>query len=398
MKKVFMVCYGGGHVRVIEPLYQQLKDQCDVTILALTAAGDYLESKGVPFIRISDFPELSTSEVVKYGKQLSANMTPSSAVPYKETITYLGCSYAELVEEYGEEEAAQRYKDNGRQTFLPTRTLRFILEKISPDFIVATNSPRAERAALIAAKQLNIPAMCINDGVWLLGAGEDKGIIDVVQQNLADTICVCAESVKDMLLAECPECNATVAVTGSPAFDFIKKLQREQPSRKKAKAILYADWYLPAHDGKDNYPDLRDEIRKELDRLASKNGWKVFFRPHPNQEYSYDGYDNITVSLPSESLHHLLMDIGVVVTSFSTVGLEGRVAGAGLVSLENTVYSEVGSYAELGLSTGIYSADELEAAIEDELNKSTEDYALYEGIASERIAQLILSLVEAEDS
>ncbi|SIN98383.1 CDP-glycerol glycerophosphotransferase family protein [Halodesulfovibrio marinisediminis] len=391
MKKVFMTCYGGGHVRIIEPLYHQLKDCCDVTILALTTAGDYLESKGVPFVRLSDFPELSTSKSISYGEQLSANMSPSTVVPYKETVVYMGCSYAELVEEYGEEGAVRRYEESGRQVFLPIKTFRFLLDKFSPDLVITTNSPRGERASLIAAKQLKIPALCINDGVWLIGGGDDKGVLDVAQQNLADTICVCSESVKDKLLAECPESSATIVVTGSPAFDFIKKLERKKTTVERAKVILYADWSLPVHNGEHNYPDLRDELREELNRLALEKSWDIIFRPHPSQEYSYDEYENVKVSLPSESLHNLLMEVDVVVTSFSTVGLEGRVAGTGLVSLENTIFSEMGSYADLGLSTGIYSVDELEAAIESELGKLKVKYALYEGIASEHIAQIVLS-------
>ena len=388
-----MTCYGGGHVRLIEPLYQHLKVFYDITILALTSAGDYLDAKGVPYIRLSDFPELSTSKVVSYGRQLSADMEPSTVVPYKETVVYMGCSYTQLIEEHGEEEAALRYEKSGRRAFLPTKALRFLLDKFSPDIVVTTTAPRGELASLVAAKQLNIPTLCIANGVWVRGTAGSIGLVGIARQQLSDIICVCAAPVKDMLLSDCPDYVGKIMITGSPAFDFIKKLERKEFNANDTKVILFADWYLPVYEGTKNYPDLRRALRNELDRLAFKNGWKILFRPHPNQNYAYDMYENIEVSLPSEPLHDLLMEVDVVVTSVSTVGLEGRIAGTGLVSVENTVYSEECSYAELGFSTGINSVDELEAAIESELGKERSMSKLYDGVAAENIKHIIDELL-----
>lgn len=69
-KKLLMVCYGGGHVTIIEPLYQQLKDKYEITVLALTLAAPYLAARGVPYVTFRSFKELFDPEVVTTGEGL----------------------------------------------------------------------------------------------------------------------------------------------------------------------------------------------------------------------------------------------------------------------------------------------------------------------------------------
>ena len=64
-----------------------------------------------------------------------------------------------------------------------------------PDLLVATNSPRAERAAIVEARALGIPAVCIVD---LFAIDEVRWI---GQAGYADRICVLNEAVRDFLVA-----------------------------------------------------------------------------------------------------------------------------------------------------------------------------------------------------
>ncbi|MDC2891344.1 hypothetical protein [Psychrosphaera algicola] len=139
---------------------------------------------------------------------------------------------------------------------------------------------------------------------------------------------------------------------------------------------------------------LGPAIREELDRLAAELDWDVVFRPHPNQKACYDDYTNIRVSGKDEDLHTLLLGSHVVVTAISTVGIEGKLLGNGLVSIEDTVYKAAGSYKELGISTGVNDPSELEYAIKLELDKSSiSNKVLYNNYSIDNLKQCIDHLV-----
>lgn len=393
MKKLLMVCYGGGHVKIVAPLYQVYKDKYDVSILALTTAGKYLADLNIPHFGFAKFDELVTPTIEAWGEQLSAGITGGD-VSKKETIYYLGLSFAELVEELGSESKAKsELEDKGRSILLPLRVLRHVFDQIKPDLVLATNSPRAERAALMVAKERGIPSVCVNDNVWIEG-----GARYVAENALATNLCVLSEQVKEQLLEVSDFDAHNIKVTGTPVFDNLKAL-RSLVSDSSRKLILFADCDLPKENsrfpGTIGDPTLGDKIRRELDSLAGKHGWQIVFRRHPSQEVDYSEYKNITVSEPKDSLHALLPDCAVVITAISTVGIEGKVLGAGLVSIEGTVYRSAGSYEALGLSTGVSAPYELERAIEIELCKVTSsDDNLYPGNSISNIESCIVELLK----
>jgi hypothetical protein len=92
------------------------------------------------------------------------------------------------------------------------RTLQRIVTKLAPHLVVATNSPRAERAAIMAARSLDLPSVCLVD---LFCLDEVKWI---GAPGYADCICVLNESVRKFLIdaGRGPE---QIVVTGNPAFD-----------------------------------------------------------------------------------------------------------------------------------------------------------------------------------
>jgi len=371
MKKLLMVCYGGGHVKIIAPLYQRLKDSYTITILALTVAGDYLDKLNIPYVRLSNFDELLTCEVLALGKQLTDKFPSSSIVPLIETIAYHGLSFRDLIKSEGSLNLAQqKYEDIGRAAFLPVFTMGEIVNIIKPDIVIATNSPRAERAALIAANKAGIRSIFINDNVWIEG-----GAYQIAKLGCIDLMCVLSVEVKRQLIERTDFDGDKIVVTGTPVFDNLKSLKTLKQTGNTQKTILLADCELPGespmYPGVTADPFFGNKIRSELNRLAFKNCWKVIFRPHPTQQYNYSLYPNIIESYKSENLHNLLTTVDVVITAISTVGLEGKALGTGLVSIEGSVYRKAGSYSQLGFSTGVFEESELEEAIKNELNSTT---------------------------
>ena len=148
-------------------------------VLALTTAARTARAAGLEVVQFKDFVEPTDAQALQHGRRLMAGLkTP--VVDADETTAYLGLSFSDLVAESGLQEAELRYSDLGRQAFLPLATLDRIIKKIKPSLVVATNSPRAERAAIVAAQQLHIPAVCvvdlfaIDEVKWLRGRGEAR--------------------------------------------------------------------------------------------------------------------------------------------------------------------------------------------------------------------------------
>lgn len=396
MKKILMVCYGGGHVKIIEPLYTELSKKYDITILALTSARSYLEKKGIDFFSFSSFPEFKTAEIRKLGKEALKSLD-STVLEKEESEIYLGRCLNDLAEVYGIDEAWKIYEEKGRSSFLPIGSLRIIIEKINPDLVITTNSPRAERAALYAAKEMNIPTVCIADNIWI-----DGGIKDVAKNDLATKICVLCNEVKHEIVKRTKFPASKIHVTGTPVFDTLKNLKVTQKAKKSNIKILLADSLLPAKSSRFplsvGNPDIGPEIRQTLDKLAAEEPFEIIIRPHPNQSIDYTELHNVRFSNPDDNLHELLTQIDIVITAISTVGLEGLIAGTKLISIEDTVFSDAASYERLGLSVGIRKASELLSAVKNIHKHPSKPLELYKGSSVNNIDLLIERLLRKDDA
>lgn len=397
MKHILMVCYGGGHMKVLAPLYSELVRRYRVTVMALTSAGPYMREQGIPSLGFSDFAFTSSPDIQAYGHQLAADIPENGPVSREETVAYLGASFFDLVHQLGSERAAcERYRERGRAAFLPVNSMRTIIDELGVDAVITTNAPRAERAALKAAKAAGLPTVCINDNLWIRG-----GLFDVAKGRLADRICVLSKFVKDELVSQTGIDPAVVLVTGTPVFDAVKQTVW-MPGKSEVPRVLLADCDLPdMHpylDLRNVVPGIDVAVRGELNRLAEEGLIQVYFRPHPSQIYDYSPYSACQVSAPEESLHERLSKTDVVVTAISTVGIEGKVMGLGLVSIENTVFSTVESYARIGLSTGIESASELQSAIFAEYRRMKHDgpQSVYSGLAKDNTCAVVDALLAKE--
>lgn len=389
MKKIMMFCYGGGHVKIVSSIYQAIKSDYNVKILAFNSAIDTLRGMGIPFFTLLSYAEIFDEDVFLYGGMLADDLE-RIAIGYDETVMYLGCSFYDLANKVGYDTAINLYEDKGFSAFLPIRTMYKILINERPDLVVSTTAPRAELAALIAAKELSIPSVAIKDNVWV-----SDTLRQIVRDNLASTLCVFSEEFKNII--QPLNAKQHIVPTGTPVYDHLKYLKRNSVD-KSCVTVLLADVECPLihpmYPGGRGVLDFDKMVRRELDNLALLPGWNVIFRPHPSQIADYLEFNNVSISDPSESLHLLLESVDVVVTAISTVGLEGLVAGTGLVSLESTVFNSKHSYYKLGYSTPVYRASELKEAIINELTmKKDGKIKLYDGEASCNIKECIDNLL-----
>lgn len=379
-RKVLFVTYGGGHVKMVAPVVKALshrdrdgaappgRGEIQVEVLGLTTAKATLAAAGIDSFGFREFVGPEDQRALEWGRELlAANASP--LITEEESIAYLGMSFADLVEELGEAEARTRYAALGRGAFCPVRTLERVLDRVRPDLVVATNSPRAEQAAILAARRRGIPSLCLVD---LFAIEEIKYI---GQPEYASRVCVLDEHVRSRFLAagRRPE---EVIVTGNPAFDGLASpaLQqggreiRERPEFRGRKLLLWVSQPEPARHrltGQPGDPSLPVRVREELARIVAEHpDWHLIVRPHPSEDAAgFSSGPNVTVSTQVQPLHPLLAAVDVVICMTSTVGYEAALLGKPLVHLPLSIYREEADYTAMGLARPAPTLNDLKMAL-----------------------------------
>lgn len=370
MKKVLFACYGSGHVRMVLPVARRLQERglAQVQVLGLTTAAGEVRDAGLPLLQFKNFLEEGDAAALAHGRRLAQAM--GDVADPEETAAYLGLSYADLAADVGADEAARRYARDGRQAFLPHRTLARILSRVRPDVVVATNSPRAERAAIEQARRLGIPAACIVD---LFAIDEVRWI---GQPGYADRICVLNAEVRDFLL-RAGRSPGELVVTGNPAFDALRdpslaarghRLRREQGWDRK-RVLLWPAQVEPAlhpFSGVSGDPELPDRVLQALVAWTLAQPDAVLcVRPRAGQALPALPDDaRIVVTGQDWALPPLLHAVDLVVTLTSTVGLEGHLAGARLVQVLGSVFDDAMPLARFGIADAAVPLADLPPALD----------------------------------
>lgn len=404
MKKALFVAYGGGHISMVLPVIEALKTHApdlECVLLALTTGYARAVAAGASPLGYKDLLHIvDTEAAMQWGQQLlGGNSNPD--VSEQESIAYLGINYLDLIAQHGEEGAAAVYAKEGRYGFRPLNFMRRLLDEIQPDVVVATNSPRSERAALQMAITLGIPSIGMVD---LFGQEDDTYIHQIAKP---DWTCVISESVKQRLV-EHGFPPKRVAVTGNPAFDglfspvnhavaaaFVKDLGWQGLS-----PILWAGQIESTSDPTSEKSDghtFAENVETTLRDLVSiRKDLALVIRYHPSQWHTFQrlpDQERVHFSVPSqEPIHPLILSAKAVVVQNSTVGLESAVAGKPVVSLEHSVAVKSSfSLAAMGVSTPCYSTKELPVILDKVLSEHAIQPAQFtsDGRAAERVASVI---------
>jgi hypothetical protein len=336
---------------MVLPVVQALLGQGrhEVLVLGLTTAANVLARAGVPHIGFRDLVTEDDEAAIAHGARLSEGVN-SDVVPHEETVAYMGLSYADLEGEHGAEVAASIYAERGRHAFLPTRTLERLLTSYAPDLVVATNSPRAERAALLAAHRMGIASLCLldlypsADGQWFK---EDW---------YGSKICVLSQNVKD-ILASFGRDPDSIVVTGNPAFDrhYTFTPTEEAAGLRAGQPVLgFASNILPGRpEG-----DLQLEVFERLSALCARKGYKLAVRQHPNEARWRDLGD--AVDCNGMAIEAYLAALDMLVTFPSTIALEAQIHGARVGLLDFTSLSDACAYLFNGDFEAIGTVEELD--------------------------------------
>ena len=338
MKKVLFVTYGGGHMKIIEPIAKKLLQDknIDFKILALTSANKYLVNSFNKNIvkKTSDYSFLfddMVHEVLQYGLEfLEDNYTPNGLVTKKETIYYIGLSFYDLIQRVGKAKAYELYKYKKRQSFLPVSIIKKILEYEEIDIVVSTTSPRFEQASLIAGNQLNIKTLQVLDL-----------FAEVYPLPEANHIVVMNESVKNGLISQ-NLYDKNYYTLGQPAIENtvknIEVLNRGTLNQKvnintKNKILLFATQRLSVVNKEFKiisslaYNLVYDDMFNLLNNLTIKYNLNIIIRLHPNEYFT--SYEKYFIKYPSLlyindklSLEESIALSDILLTKTSTVAVE----------------------------------------------------------------------------
>lgn len=370
MKTILFACYGSGHVRMVVPVAKALQEAglARVQVLGFTTAAPVIRASGLDLLQVKDFLQPRDGPAIARGRRLLAAM--GQVADPEESAAYMGLCYDELAADVGEDEAQRRYQRDGRQAFLPKNLLSRILAAVAPDVLVATNSPRAERAAVMAARALGIPAVCMVD---LFAVDEVRWI---GQPGYADRVCVLNEHVRNFLVAA-GRGKEEIRVTGNPAFDALRSpalhahgmALRQAQGWGEKRVVLWPSQVEPAFhpfDGRPGDATLPQRVLHTLTDWVLRQGDVVLcVRPRAGESApALPSHPRIHVTGQGWPLPPLLAATDAVVTLNSTVGLEGFLTGARLIQVLGSVFDDAMPLARFGMADAAVPLRDLEAAVE----------------------------------
>lgn len=393
--EVLLAAYGGGHVNMIIPLYQKLTLlNVDVHIFAFTMAQEKLKELNIPFLNYQDFLHLYEEvNILNIGEELCKNIELHPAIEKEESFAYMGVGYMDLVHQYGEEEGRKIFEKNGRKNFLPIYFMEKVLNHLSPRLVIATNSPRSEKAILLAAKNKGFKSICLVDMF-------DKYEIEdrLGDPDYASKMFVSLDIIKQNLIIKGWD-KEKILVTGNPAFDsmFDKSLQsRSDNLRKKLKlenkkVILFVK----------NYYELTIVAEEKmlealLEYKKNNTGIEVICRPHPNDPGKYLDQSFLVCGKEVDK-YELILLCDVVIYENSTLGLEAFMLGREVIQMDYVDHPNKVSADETGVGYCAKNQTEVIEICHRVLSRDNKDVTIKKAplkSASDIIVKEIVKLLE----
>lgn len=366
------VSYGGGHVRALLPVAQRVRELgiAQPVYLALTTAAAQVRATGLRTLGFRDLLRPGDQRALDKGAELAARLTVQGT-DRDESVAYLGLSYVEMEDRLGIEAAARLFRQYDRQAFLPLGILDRVMQTLEPALVVATNSPRAEMAAVETARARGVRSVCLVD---LLGIWERDRL---ARHDYADALCVLNKGVRDDLV-NAGRAAADVHVTGNPAFDPLHDPAiRAQGAGYRTDlgwnglhVCMYASSPEPESvagvDGTGD-PAFPRRIEQALIEAVDANpALALWVRRHPSEAGAGDVLPAMhprireaTSDMPVQTCIHGSDEIIVTV---STVGVEASIAGKFVTQVKGSILDHLSPYVAMGLADREITLDQVAEA------------------------------------
>ncbi len=333
-KKVILVCYGGGHVKIILPIARELvAKRINFVILAMTVA--YKECKELfpeQTKRLRDYSFLFSDiqdKVKEFGLSILAdNYREGIGIDREESIWYLGLSLFDLIDQHGKEKALKLYQEKKRRAFLPVKVMEKILSYEKPDVVLSTTAPRFEQASLIAGNNLGIKTIEVLNLFGDLPVLPEAQHIVCMNKSVSDTLRKRGLMDKKYYYYGQPAIEQTSQAVKMIDVDKIKK----QISIDKPITILYATQKPMVYDENflctdfAGYQVINEGVFSVLSEIYKEFSVNILIRTHPNEDvnnYKYwlDKYSFMKV-INNLNVEESIAVSDIVLTPFSTLGIE----------------------------------------------------------------------------
>jgi len=387
--KILGVAYGGGHANIVFPVLKELNLRGNLTsFLALTSAGPQAERQGIEYKSYIDYRHLVDSKkAARLGSPLADKMhNPNIGITLDESVYYLGINLMENIESLGEELAREAFQLAGRSSFLPVEFFKKIMVEERFTHVLSTNSPRSEKASLIAAQQLGLKSFRIDDlyGVPVL--------YDTLMQKMGAEIyhrttgrykltptqsCFLCDFARDHFISRQDKWDivgvdhSNSTVTGQPAFDAIDKIMQDRPTE-----CLFPDrQHLPtvtwAHEnGHRDETEVVAILEKCFRSWGSEFNFVIKLRPNIDPGQIENILNRFDSSQGNLRLVHTEMDPNVLIWNstivlgqVSTMLTQAAYMGRPVVILDPIQLRANEPLAQTGVARLARNADELRAAI-----------------------------------
>lgn len=395
---VSAVVYGGGHVRCLKPILETLNSgpNVEVHVLALTTAYEELRDTSLKLHRFQDIPvpKVMSDRARTLGLQFLETINPHPDVPRSESCAYLGLNLLELIDQYpSEKDALEAFRMFGRQIFLPVRSLKYWLKAIAPDALLTTTSPRAEKASIIVASELNIPTIVVVD---LFAEGPEFEWLS--NPDLGHYLCVMNRVVWNRFRGKIDAKFLIEAI--NPAFVPPTTLRRQIVMRTGKLRILWAPSPEPAINPKSGTRgdvDWPKRLGVKLSKVFSPlDSVELAMRPHPNHPNTVpdncvlDSYPDIWESLSQTD---------ILITTVSTVAIQAQALKIPTIVIKGSVVDDHGPLIDHGYATRTVGEEDLHLlGCERYLNETLDMEIGRPDLptdSTEKISTLVMNLVES---
>lgn len=363
--RVLFVCYGGGHAAMVAPVVAELRRrrQTDPVVLALTTAANTFRRWGLDFRGYADYldPD-SDADAVALGMRLVADVSGDKVgVNQRESVAYMGLSMRDLIQGVGEQEAWRRYAEMGRHAFLQRGVLRRIIQLEQPSLIVATNSPKSERAAILVGNEIGLPTLMMPD----LFVTKDWEAYWPFEAKWYTVMC---EQTKWNLRQNQGVDSDRIFVTGQPAFDKSQVPPVEECRKYMAQQagvpahvpclLVATSWDVPMRADQLSWTTSNHSIRvvRKLVELAPAfPDFYFLVKPHPSEPreiYSalVETTQRVLLAPSSSDTNQLLRgSVAMIAASVTTTVMDALSLDRSVMICNLTGYPDSLPYEEMGV-------------------------------------------------
>lgn len=175
-----------------------------------------------------------------------------------------------------------------------------------------------------------------------------------------------------------------IHVLGTPRFDklFAQTRQTSKPSAAETKKILFCPHFIGRRNEKIFTGALEwsgkyiTELNtRTLIEAAKNESWTLWIKPHSDEGTKWSQFlsrfdrTNIFLWPFNKDINQLIAECNVLVATYSTVVIEGCLAGKPVISLNLTGCEDKHPYAEHGLVTTVKDANELHNSLKEVLKQ-----------------------------